>query len=615
MIQFIGNLKIRAKLLLAFGSVIVLSALLITCAVWSISRLVALHKLNEEAEALAVYAEQLELTAKDFLYEGFKTKEFQTTASTVQITNFTRAFDAATENLKRISASGFLKHSDSIQKSIEQLNWNEIANNFNETKELLKVRGFKDYGLEGSLRHAIHEIENSDYQYNRVLMLMLRRHEKDFFLRKESKYQQEFNKTIESFTVELTEDANKELLVLLSNYQKEFNRIVEIETEIGLTPTTGKKGELLTKLQEIRSITQAVRTNIRLNTNNQTARVQVMLIIIFIIQFAVATILAVMYSGIFSAAIKDIRFTMMQLADGLFPSHMVTNSKDEIGETKTAINHFLERLETATSFAAKLGAGELTTVYDQRFKQDVLAKALISMQQQLIEAEQIQSKTNWQNEGAARFNDLFKNEITNLNVLGDGILKILVEYLQANQAALYIVNKQQENLERIATYAYGKKRYIEESIDFGVGLTGQCVLEQETIYLTEVPEAYVKITSGLGESRPRSILLVPLKIKDTIYGVVELASFQFFQDFQIAFVERIGENIASIVLNHQIALNTKRLLQESQDRAEELAQQEEELRQNAEELVSTQEESERQIRALELEIQSLKIQVNEISLV
>jgi len=111
--------------------------------------------------------------------------------------------------------------------------------------------------------------------------------------------------------------------------------------------------------------------------------------------------------------------------------------------------------------------------------------------------------------------------------------------------------------------------------------------------MEEVPENYVHVTSGLGESNPRSILLVPAILNDEVYAVIELVSFNKFATYQIEFVEKIGENIASTLSNAKVGNRTNKLLEQSKQQSEELAAQEEEMRQNLEELQATQEEVER----------------------
>jgi PAS domain-containing protein len=134
----------------------------------------------------------------------------------------------------------------------------------------------------------------------------------------------------------------------------------------------------------------------------------------------------------------------------------------------------------------------------------------------------------------------------------------------------------------------------------GEGLAGQTWREGRVRLLTEVPEDYIRITSGLGEAPPRSLLIAPMMLNEETFGIIELASFNEFLPHQVEFIRRVGENIASTLSILQNNARNESLLREAQEYSGQLAAQEEEMRQNMEELQATQEEMSRIQRENEL---------------
>ena len=102
--------------------------------------------------------------------------------------------------------------------------------------------------------------------------------------------------------------------------------------------------------------------------------------------------------------------------------------------------------------------------------------------------------------------------------------------------------------------------------------------------MTKLPDDYMEIRSGLGTASPNSLLVVPLKVEEDIIGVIEIASFNILQEYEIEFVEKVSENISSILFTSLTGRRTQELLEKLQKQAEEKAVQEEEIRQNIEEL-------------------------------
>ena len=110
---------------------------------------------------------------------------------------------------------------------------------------------------------------------------------------------------------------------------------------------------------------------------------------------------------------------------------------------------------------------------------------------------------------------------------------------------------------------------------------------------------------------PSNLIITPLKLNEETLGMLELASFKAFEDYQVEFLERLGEAIASSLHNARVNRRTQQLLSESQSRAQEIQAQEEEMRQNMEELQATQEEMQRKERDYLATIEELKERLGE----
>jgi putative methionine-R-sulfoxide reductase with GAF domain len=284
-------------------------------------------------------------------------------------------------------------------------------------------------------------------------------------------------------------------------------------------------------------------------------------------------------------------------------SHGLANN--EIGKLAFQINAVIEQLRDATDFVKGIGEGKLDMDYKAELDSEYtpgenkLADELIEMQNKLRSLNTEEQRRQWTNEGITRFVDILRNASDNLNELGDKIIATLVQYTQSNQGGLYILNDDDDRnryLELIALYAFNLKKFEKQHIKLGEGILGQTFLEKETTYLTNLPEDHVRITSGLGDSPPKSILLVPLKVDRDVYGIVELASYKEFLPHEISFVEKLGETIASTLSSVKVNQKNRKLLEQFQVQAEQMRAQEEEMRQNMEELTATQEGMQRLIK-------------------
>lgn len=361
--------------------------------------------------------------------------------------------------------------------------------------------------------------------------------------------------------------------------------IPESNTIIGILSTIKSKQE---------SIAESTSNSLVESTGSLRVITIVLGLAIVIIGFLSATILV----RTITRPINYIKDVVVKLGRGELVEDKNTKfSNDEIGEMAIATDSLVNGLKATTLFAENIGSGKYDSQFAPLSEHDVLGNALLNMRGNLARVAEEDKKRNWTTEGLAKFGEILRGNSSDVQKLTDEIIGSLVKYLKANQGALYIIDDTNDNEEQtmsmMACYAWNKKKFINQKIHLGEGLTGQCWQEGDVIYLTDVPQNYIRITSGLGDANPNAVLIVPLKVNEQIFGVVEIAGFGEFKEYEIDFVKRIAESIASTISSVKINARTQRLLSESQQMTEEMRAQEEEMRQNMEELQATQEEMQR----------------------
>lgn len=258
----------------------------------------------------------------------------------------------------------------------------------------------------------------------------------------------------------------------------------------------------------------------------------------------------------------------------------------------------------------------IENIYNQSYivenNESELIVSLQTLKSSLEKVAKEEEKRSWLNNGMVKFAEILRSNQNNIDQLANVITSELAKYMNINQIGLFIYDKENDEIEMVGCYAYDRKKYLKKKLSVGEGLVGQAILEKDIVFLTEVPDNYTFIKSGLGGSTPKCILIVPLVYNDVTIGAIEMASFKVLEDYEIDFVKKLSESIASSISTSIVATNTNKLLQDMQMKNEQMKAQEEELRQNMEELHSTQEEMARK----EMHIKNLleNSQYNEVIL-
>ncbi|MHC1703591.1 MAG: GAF domain-containing protein [Tenuifilaceae bacterium] len=333
--------------------------------------------------------------------------------------------------------------------------------------------------------------------------------------------------------------------------------------------------------------------------------------------FLIFTILGVIFSLIvawyisvlITYPVQRILQHVYKLGRGEHPEKLNIKLDDEFGSIQKSLNDLTDSLMLTSDFSKEIGAGNFEFTYKTMSEKDILGNSLLQMRDSLKQARDEQNlrkdedeRRSWASNGFAKFADILRQNNNDFQLLCDSVIKNIVKYIEANQGGIFLWNEEDKNdqyFELVTTFAWDRKKYVSKRVEKGEGLVGACALEKETILLTDVPEDFIEISSGLGKANPKCVILVPLIHDEKVLGVMELASFKTIEKHQIEFLEKIAESIASTISSVRINARTKNLLEQSQQQAEEMAAQEEEMRQNMEELQATQEEAARKTGEIE----------------
>ena len=277
------------------------------------------------------------------------------------------------------------------------------------------------------------------------------------------------------------------------------------------------------------------------------------------------------------APLKQIDLSLKILALGNLDASnkILVRGEDEIARITSSVNTISDKMYQAKEYIASVEKGNWSQKFKASDADDELGQALVKMRNSLqyLEDEQLQrqiedEKQNWVTRGLAQFSELIYKNADDTTQLAEVIIKNLVRYLHAVQGGFFIIvdeDKEDLHLDLIAAYAYDRRKFMEKRVGMQEGFVGMCALEKQTIYKTDIPKNYFAITSGLGKGAPTAILLVPLKVADKVFGVIEVATFESFNQFQIEFAEKIADSLGASLANLKARWQTNQALEQMQE--------------------------------------------------
>ncbi len=384
---------------------------------------------------------------------------------------------------------------------------------------------------------------------------------------------------------------------------------IHIEEKDLLNAFHGKKSGTLTINNKVGSIKTIQLENTNINWSILTAIPYNVLIKELISNIYMAIIIAslIMIFGLFIVvffiknsfkAFDDLLLASKKIEKGEPVKIPIKNKNDEFEKIINSFNKISDNLNEAADISSKIVNGNYDIRIKQKSDKDLLSASINKIAENLKVAKEKSVSYNqetfkqlWMRRGRFEVSEAERKSKNNINELTFNILKVIVNYTDAILGGLYLYDDKTEIITLTASYAYEKRKHSTKTFKLGEGLVGACLLEKKRIILNDIPDDYIKISSGLGSGKPSNISIIPIFFQGKINSVIELGFLKQPEEYIIEFIERLGDNVGSWIDATIINSKTVELLKISGEQTQKLAEKELELNNKVEELQKIQAET------------------------
>ncbi|MEP7264627.1 MAG: response regulator [Bacteroidota bacterium] len=318
---------------------------------------------------------------------------------------------------------------------------------------------------------------------------------------------------------------------------------------------------------------------------------------------------AFVISRSFIVPVMRVREIILEMNLGRLPEYRMAIPKNAVGEMLVALKSLIESVRRTSSFAEEIGKGNLNVPFTPLSDNDVHGQALLQMRNSLKAASDADSQHTWINDGLTRLHNIMRSNSDDFNQLLDNTINMVVEYVDVQQAAIFLLNS--DNMDDMhiqlgAYYALNGNILNSKRYELKEGLIGQAIASKKVIDLDHVSDPFFTIDMGIAESTSCSLMILPLSTSGKVVGVLSVASLTILTATQKSLLNKITEPLAASLFSVRANMITTQLLEESRKQADELATQEQELRtiniqltEKSNELADSEEELRRQQHELQ----------------
>jgi CheY-like chemotaxis protein/HAMP domain-containing protein len=260
--------------------------------------------------------------------------------------------------------------------------------------------------------------------------------------------------------------------------------------------------------------------------------------------------------------------------------------KDLVDNVNLLADNLTNQVRAIAEVATAVTKGDLTRSIQVEARGEVseLKDNINTMINNLRLTTERNTEQDWLKTNLARFTGMLQGQ-RDLSTVGRMLLSELAPLVNAQQGVIYQMDSEEPGtLALLSAYASASDGHLER-IPIGEGLIGQCATEKRRMLIGDLPQkSTVPIRSGLFESVPQNVIVLPVLFEDHVKAVIELATLSAFTASHLAFLEQLTSSIGIVLNSIEATMQTEALLKQSQQLATELQSQQKELQQTNEQL-------------------------------
>ncbi len=385
-----GNITIRQKLIGLIAAIALVLLIIGTMTYLSFNKVETLHQHLANAKQIQQNMLTMRKAEKDFMLRELTNYNYFKTEQSPYLDAFHKVKNDNQEIIAELEESSYIREYK-LHENLETLkaDFEEYEKHFDNLVQLLTERGLKDYGRIGEMRTAVKTLEENynDASFIAAQQLMLRKHEKDYLLRKDISYQKKLNDAVEAFvqqirrTNQLSESKKDILTMRLKNYQQAFNNIINIDARIGMSETEGIKSQLRTTIHKTEPEIDTI-VNVIKDESEKSISTTIRNIIILIIFFLLITVgLLIFILNTIQRGLHEAQSAVNAVAHGDFSQNVEIRTHDEIGQLLKDVQLMITKLRKSVMVAQEVSKGNLlvlNTMNEDEFEGE-LDDALIQM--------------------------------------------------------------------------------------------------------------------------------------------------------------------------------------------------------------------------------------------